>query len=175
MCGSLLESQWFWASRGLEVGWGLAGWLAEFAKNVGTKRSYTPPLGGKKTQAFLVAPPKGSFVGWLVIWNFNFNMRSKRSISTGEVGSRHSFRASQMSEKFDRSSLEIFSYPISKILVRRKLSSCRMSKILGCRKLSKRSCKIFWAGRNFEWPRKEGISTILKLVGHLEFQFQQEK
>ena len=44
------------------------GWLAEFAKNVGTKRSYTPPLGGKKTQAFLVAPQKGSFVGWLVIW-----------------------------------------------------------------------------------------------------------
>ena len=111
-------------------------------KKVETKRSYTPPLGGKKTQAFLVAPPKGSFVGWLVIWNFNFNRRSKSSISTGEVGSRHSFRASQMSEKFDRSSLEIFSYPRSKILVRRKLSSCRMSKILGCRKLSKRSCKI---------------------------------
>ena len=38
------------------------------AKKVETKRFYTPPLGGKKTQAFLVAPPKGSFVGWLVIW-----------------------------------------------------------------------------------------------------------
>ena len=49
-------------------GWLRPGWLAEFAKNVGTKRSYTPPLGGKKTQAFLVAPQKGSFVGWLVIW-----------------------------------------------------------------------------------------------------------
>ena len=37
------------------------------AKKVETKRFYTPPLGGKKTQAFLVAPQKGSFVGWLVI------------------------------------------------------------------------------------------------------------
>ena len=25
-------------------------------------------MGGKKTRAFLVAPQKGSFVGWLVIW-----------------------------------------------------------------------------------------------------------
>ena len=86
-------------------GWLGAGWLAEFAKNVGTKRSYTPPLGGKKTQAFLVAPPKKSFVGWLVTENFNFNRsKSSISISTGEVGSRHNFRASQMSEKFDGSS-----------------------------------------------------------------------
>ena len=136
-----------------------AGVTSELMKSLA---QHTPPLGGKKTQAFLVAPQKGSFVGWLVIQNFNFNRRSKSSISTGEVGSRHSFRASQMSEKFDRSSLEIFSYSISKILVRRKLSSCRMSKILGCRKLSKRSCKIFGACRNFEWPRKEGISTHLK-------------
>ena len=41
--------------------------MAARAKKVETKRFYTPPLGGKKTQAFLVAPQKGSFVGWLVI------------------------------------------------------------------------------------------------------------
>ena len=67
MCGSLLENGRFGGRRGRGVGWGLAGWPSE-PKNVGTKRSYTPPLGGKKTQAFLVAPQKGSFVGWLVIW-----------------------------------------------------------------------------------------------------------
>ena len=48
--------------------WFMPGWLAQLAKNIRIKRSYTPPLGGKKTQAFLVAPQKGSFVGWLVIW-----------------------------------------------------------------------------------------------------------
>ena len=61
-----------WRSRG----WLGPGWLAEFAKNVGTKRSYTPPLGGEKTQAFLVAPQKDLLsVGW------SFRI----SISTGEV------------------------------------------------------------------------------------------
>ena len=66
MCGSLLENGRFGGRGGRGAGWGLAGWPSEL-KNVGTKRSYTPPLGGKKTQAFLVAPQKGSFVGWLVI------------------------------------------------------------------------------------------------------------
>ena len=41
--------------------------LKEGSKIFEDFRNYTPPLGGKKTQAFLVAPQKGSFVGWLVI------------------------------------------------------------------------------------------------------------
>ena len=63
----LFIGKWVISGAYRSRGWLRPGWLAEFAKNVGTKRSYTPPLGGKKTQAFLVAPQKGSFVGWLVI------------------------------------------------------------------------------------------------------------
>ena len=113
-CGSLLENGRFGGRTGPGAGWG-SGWPPSKLKNVGTKRSYTPPLGGKKTQAFLVAPQKGSFVDWLVIWEGERGIEERVERSASAQLSvmlvshfqKHMWRP-DTSEKFDGSSLQIF-------------------------------------------------------------------
>ena len=86
---------------GVEVSRLAGGWLAGRAslKMLEPKDPIRPRWGVKKRKRFWL-PPKKDLLS--VGWSFGI------SISTGEVGSRHSFRASQMPEKFDRSSLKNF-------------------------------------------------------------------
>ena len=84
--GSLLEKQSFWARRGLEVGWGLAGWPS-LLKMLEPKDPIRPRWGVKKRKRVFGCPPKKDLlsVGWSfrisistgVKEKFNFNGRSR--------------------------------------------------------------------------------------------------
>ena len=64
MCGSLFENEGFWARRGLEVGWGLAG-CPSLLKMLEPKDPIRPRWGVKKRKRFWLPPKKDLLsVGW---------------------------------------------------------------------------------------------------------------